>query len=110
MTTDVYTSALQLIAGLTAGCLIGVGFGLVQDAARRRNERLQASGELRSGWGVMPGSGRRVAYLLIALVLVQVTCPLLFKDGVQWWVSAGVASGYGMTLLWQLRQRLARNK
>ncbi len=54
----------------------------------------------------MPGSMRRVAYLLIVLALVQIISPALFAGGSQWWVSAGVAGGYGGLLLWQLRQRL----
>ena len=101
---------LQSIAGLLAGALIGTGFGFIQYAARRRNERLQESGKLKSGWAVMPGSGKRVAMLLVALVIVQFVCPLLFQDGVQWWVSAGVVGGYGGVLFWQLRQRLSRGK
>jgi len=99
---------LQLIMGLLAGGLIGYWFGLIQDAARRRNEQRQASGRLKSGWAVMPGSGRRVVYLMFALVLVQAICPLLFRDGVQWWVSAGVAGGYGLTLFRQLAHKRTR--
>ncbi|SRR5258707_512741 len=98
---------IQEIAGLIAGVLIGAGFGMVQDAARRRNERRQQEGKLNSGWAVMPGSGARVAYLLIVLVLIQVVCPLLFVGGTQWWVSGGVVAGYGVMLFLQLRQRRA---
>jgi len=47
---------------------------------------------------------KRVAYLLVALVLVQIVCPLLFIDGSQWWVSGGVVVGYGALLFRQLRQ------
>jgi hypothetical protein len=101
---------LQAMTGLIVGGIIGIGFGLIQDAARRRNERKQAAGELKSGWAVMPGSGRRVAYLLVALVLVQIVCPLLFTNGVQWWVSGGLVAGYGVVLYWQLRQRLSQGK
>lgn len=93
------------ILAMIAGALIGVGFGIVQDAARQRNERLQTAGKLKSAWAVMPASGRRVVYLLITLVLVQLGCPLLFKDGTQWWVSAGVAGGYGYVLLRELVRR-----
>jgi hypothetical protein len=100
----------QWIAALIAGALIGAGFGIMQDAARRRNERLQARGELASGWSVMPGAGKRVVFLLVALVLVQIVCPLFFHDNTRWWVSAGVALGYGLTLFWQLRNRLAGSK
>ncbi len=96
---------IQAIAGLIAGVLIGAGFGMVQEAARRRNERLQQAGKLNSGWAVMPGSGARVAYLMLALVLVQLVCPLLFVNGTQWWVSAGVVLGYGWLLFRRLREQ-----
>jgi hypothetical protein len=92
---------LRSLAGLIAGGVIGVGFGMVQDAAWRRNQRLQQTGDLKSGWAVMPGSMRRVAYLLVALLVVQIFCPLLFTDGVQWWVSGGVLAGYGTMLFRQ---------
>ena len=107
MTTELI-NVLQSLVGLVVGAFIGVGFGMVQDAARRRNERRQENGTLKSGWAVMPGSGMRVVYLLIALVLAQIVCPLLFNDGVQWWVSAGVSGGYGFTLFRQLRAKSAR--
>ncbi len=100
---------LQAIIGLISGGLIGVGFGTIQNAARLRNERLQQSGELNTGWAVMPGSGMRVAYLLVVLVLVQIACPLLFSDGTQWWVSGGVVGGYGLVLFQQLRERMSQN-
>lgn len=93
---------LRYMAGLVAGVLIGVGFGLLQAAALRRNQRLEQSGQLKSGWAVMPGSMRRVAYLMIALALVQILCPMLFVNGTQWWVSAGVVIGYGVMLAQQL--------
>jgi len=98
------------LCGLVAGGLIGVSFGMIQDAAFRRHQRLQNLGELKTGLGTTPGSFRRVAYLLIALALIQLVCPLLFKDGVQWWVSGGVAAGYGGMLYMQLRQRLNSHK
>ncbi len=104
------TNLIWCLGALAVGGIIGVSFGAVQDAARRRNERLQAGGGLSSGWAVMPGSFRRVAYLLLALALVQGACPLLFTDGTQWFVSGGVVGGYGFALYSQLRQRLARNR
>jgi hypothetical protein len=94
---------------LAAGGIIGAGFGMIQEAAQRRNQKLLQSGRLNSGWGVMLGSGRRVAFLLITLVLIQLVCPLLFTPSTKWWVSGGVAGGYGVTLIRQLRQRLAQN-
>ncbi|SRR5258706_9261662 len=101
--THMFASILAFIAG----GIIGVGFGMIQDAARRRNEKRQQSGDLKSPWMVMPGSGARVAYLLVTLVLIQLVCPLLFKDGTQWWVSGGLVGGYGFMLFLQLRQRMS---
>ena len=95
---------LRCLAGLAAGAFVGVGFGFIQELAQRRNQRLHDSGQLTSGWAVMPGSMRRVAGLLIALVLVQIICPVLFTDGVQWWVSGGLLAGYGAMLFRQFRQ------
>lgn len=99
------------IAALIVGGLIGVAFGQLQNVARRQNEKREAEGKLNSGWSLMPGSGVRVAYLLITLVLIQIICPVLFKnDSTQWWVSGGVGIGYGLMLALQLRERLSGNK
>lgn len=98
------THILRSLAGVIAGGLIGVGFGMIQGLALRRNKKLQQQGDLKTGWAVMPGSMRRVAYLLVALVGVQVVCPLLFVDGVEWWVSGGVVAGYGAMLFRQFRR------
>jgi hypothetical protein len=95
------------ITALVAGGIIGLVFGMVQNAAQRRNQRRMDEGKLNNGWAVMPGSGMRVAYLLVALVLVQLICPLLFANGIQWWVSGGVVAGYGFVLYRQLRAKLA---
>ena len=92
--------------GLVAGGVIGLAFGTLQQAALRQNEERERTGAIKSGWSLMPGSGARVAYLVITLALIQLVCPLLFSDGTQWIVSAGVALGYGSTLLTQLRHRL----
>lgn len=97
------------VVALMIGGIIGASFGMIQDAARQRNERKQKSGKLKSGWAVMPGSGKRVVYLLVALVLIQIVCPLLFQNGIQWWVSGGLAGGYGFMLFWQLRRRVTEN-
>jgi len=98
---------LDSSAGLIAGALIGMAFGAIQDAAARRNQRLSNEGRLTNGWAVMPGSMRRVAYLLVALAGVQLICPLLFTNGSQWWVSGGVVAGYGWALYRKLRQTMA---
>ena len=99
---DVIRSALAL----GAGGLIGFTFGVMQTAAARRNEKRQREGKP-GGWGV----GLCVIGLMLALVVIQMICPLLFSDhGTRWWVSAGVLCGYGIVLFRQLRQQLARNK
>jgi hypothetical protein len=104
------TEFLSNFAGLGAGAVVGYAFGLLQQAALRRNEKRQLEGKLHSGWSLMPGAGARVAYLLLTLILVQVICPLLFRDGTQWWVSGGVVAGYGWTLFkhLQLARKAAR--
>lgn len=101
---------VQAVAALLLGGLIGLAFGKIQQAAWQRHQRLQAAGEFHSGWAVMPGSFRRVAFLLMALVLVQWVCPLLFTQGAHWWVSGGVLGGYGLVLWGQLRRSLARKR
>ena len=100
-----WTTLQRSLGGLVAGGLIGVGFGMLQNLALRRNQQLQQAGDLKSGWAVMPGSMRRIAYLMVALIAVQIFCPLFFTDGVQWWVSGGVLVGYGTMLFRQLRLR-----
>lgn len=95
---------IRSLASLVAGGVIGLGFGWVQNLALQRNRKRQLSGSLNSGLAVMPGSTGRVAVLLVALVAVQVLCPLLFTDGSQWWVSAGLVTAYGAVLFWRLRQ------
>lgn len=98
---------VRIVLALAGGATIGLTFGLLQQVAQRRYEKRQAEGKLKSGWSVMPGSGRRVAYLLIALALIQFLCPMLFTDGIQWWVSGGLLLGYGWMLLQQLLRRKA---
>ncbi len=94
------------LVGLAAGGVIGYAFGTLQQTALRQNEVRERTGQFKSGWSLMPGAGARVAYLLITLALIQLVCPLLFADGTQWIVSAGVVLGYGVTLFTNLRRRL----
>jgi hypothetical protein len=100
---------VRLPLAAIAGIVIGWVFGLIQNAALRRHQKLQLEGKLASGWNVVPGSFGRIAYLLVALVVVQVICPLLFAPGsiAPWFVSGGLVIGYGWTLFQQLRQRQA---
>jgi hypothetical protein len=104
------TEIFRYAAALIAGGVIGYAFGTIQQMALRRNEKRQQGGRLNNGWAVMPGSGLRVAYLLIALALIQYVCPAFFYNGSQWWVSAGLVLAYGITLFRQLRQRQANLK
>jgi hypothetical protein len=97
---------LRDFVGLLAGGVIGLGFGKLQLAALRQNERREQSGRLKNGWSLMPGAGVRVAYLLVTLALIQLVCPLLFADGTQWLVSAGLLLGYGAMLSVKLRHQL----
>jgi len=96
---------LRVVCALIAGSLIGYAFGLIQNAARLRHEKRQQEGKFKNAWSIIPGSGARVAYLLVALLLVQLICPLLFVDGTQWMVSGGLVAGYGWVLFQQLRRR-----
>jgi hypothetical protein len=100
---------LRLPAALLAGTAIGLAFGAFQKRARQRNEQRQREGQFNSGWAATPGSFRRVAYLLVALALVQLVCPILFVPGSfsSWAVSAGVVLGYGVGLYRQMRLNLA---
>ena len=95
------------VAALLAGGIVGLGFGALQQAALNRHRRLQAEGKFTTGWAAMPGSFRRVAYLLVALAIMQFLCPVFFAAGgiSQWCVSAGVVIGYGWMLFGQLRTR-----
>ena len=98
-------NVLRISLALIAGGFIGYAFGLIQNAARLRHEKRQQEGKFKNGWSIIPSSGARTAYLLIALLLVQLICPLLFVEGTQWMVSGGVAAGYGWALFQALRVR-----
>jgi hypothetical protein len=102
------SSAFWSLAALAAGAVIGLAFGTIQNIAFRRNQKLQEKGRINSGWAVMPGSMRRVAWLMIALLVVQISCPIFFRDHTQWWVSAGVVFGYGAILFRRLREKKAQ--
>ena len=69
------------ILSVLAGGMVGYGFGKIQDAAARRYHKLQQDGQFNSSWSIVPGSMRRTAWLLVALALVQLVCPMLFTNG-----------------------------
>lgn len=87
--------------------MLGAGFGLMQSSARRRYEKLQRSGALRSEWTVVSGSGKRILLLLLALGVVQVVFPALFAVDGKWWLSGGILAGYAVSLYCQFRRRQA---
>lgn len=100
---------LRTAVAAGAGIMIGLAFGLLQQRAWRRHEQLHREGRLDTGWAIMPGSMRRVGLLLVALVIIQVVCPLLFVGFTPWWVSGGLLVGYGWVLgrrIWQRRRDL----
>ncbi len=106
-----FSQLLWSAFGLLAGGGIGFLFGRIQEFAQKRNQMREDSGKYKNVWSSMPGSFGRVFYLVIALVLVQVLCPLLFTSGGEWAVSAGVALGYGCVLYRQLmRKKQAANR
>lgn len=100
------TNIFISITGLVVGGIIGIAFGAIQNAASLRNEKSQQAGKLKSGWAIMPGSMRRVAFLMIALVLVQIGMPILFDGIIQWMVSAGLVLGYGWRLYIEFRRKV----
>ncbi len=95
---------LALLAFI-AGGLIGLAFGAVQHIAKQRYENRLQRGKFSTGWLAMPGSFTRVAFLLLALVAIQIAWPILFAGNSQWMVSAGVVLGYGWMLLKEFRKR-----
>jgi hypothetical protein len=99
--------ALLSSFGFIVGGLIGAAFGAIQNAAALRHEKREAAGGLKSGWVLIPGSMRRVAFLMVALVLVQIGLPMLFDGMSQWMVSGGVILGYGLMLSLQLRRKIS---
>jgi hypothetical protein len=97
---------LLSIFGFIVGGLIGAAFGAIQNSATLRHEKQEAAGGLKSGWALIPGSMRRVAFLMVALVLVQIGMPMLFDGMSQWMVSAGVMLGYGWMLYVEFRRKV----
>jgi hypothetical protein len=98
------------LLGFITGCLIGLAFGIVQRIAKERYEKRQGIRQLSTPWLVIPGSLTRTVFFIIALVFVQLACPMLFEDNVKWMVSGGVALGYAGVLLDEFRKKTAARK
>jgi hypothetical protein len=107
--TTTLTHIVFSFASLLVGAAIGVAFGYWQEVAARKNQQMFGSGKLGTPWAIVPGSMRRTAGFLILLAAIQLVCPLIFTGGFQWWVSGGVAAGYGWCLYRNLRRRMANS-
>ena len=88
----------SIVQGIALGAIIGGGFAWLQLQALRRNELLERRQELPSLLKRLPGSGARVAFLLMALVLVQVLTPAADK----WWLSGSLIVTSSIPILWRL--------
>ena len=94
----------SILQGVAFGIILGGAFAWLQLQALRRNELLEKRQELPTLLKQLPGSGGRVAFLLIALVLVQVLVPNVDK----WWLSGSLAVSYGIPFLLRLRHLTPR--
>jgi len=87
--------------GIILGVIIGGAFAWLQLQALRRNEMLERREQLPALLRQIPGSGGRVAFLLVALVLAQV----VFQKASVVWMAAGVAVAYAIPFIWRLRAK-----
>ena len=94
----------SILHGVAVGISLGGVLAWLQLQALRRNELLEKRQELPTLLKQLPGSGGRVAFLLIALVLVQVLVPNVNK----WWLSGSLAVSYGAPFLWRLLEMVPR--
>jgi len=94
----------SILQGVAVGIILGGAFAWLQLQTLRRNELLEKRQELPTLLKQLPGSGGRVAFLLIALVLVQVLVPNVDK----WWLSGSLAVSYGIPFLLRLRHLTPR--
>jgi hypothetical protein len=90
--------------GLILGMVIGSAFAWLQMLALRRNEMLEKQQQLPGLFKLIPGSMGRVAFLLMALVLVQV----LFPGVNLWWLTGGLVVTYAIPFIWQMKNRFSR--
>ncbi|HUJ71118.1 MAG TPA: hypothetical protein VLZ30_02670, partial [Verrucomicrobiae bacterium] len=80
----------SVLLGITLGTLIGGAFAWMQLRAARRNERLQEQHQSPEILRQVPGSMTRVAFLLMALVAVQI----FFPNADKWWLSGALVVAY----------------
>ena len=89
----------SMYLGIIVGAVIGGAFAWLQLLALRRNELLEKQEKVPTLLRQIPGSGGRVAFLLMALVLAQV----LFQRASVVWMAAGVAVAYAIPFVMRLK-------
>jgi hypothetical protein len=89
----------SIYLGIIVGVVIGGAFAWLQLLALRRNELLEKQEKVPTLLRQIPGSGGRVAFLLMALVLAQV----LFQQASVVWMAAGVAVAYAIPFVMRLK-------
>ena len=87
------------LTGLLLGLIIGTGFAGLQWFAQRRHEK---KGDRRP-LAALPGSMTRVALLLLALALAQVT----FPGASLWWLTGGLLVALLLPMSWRLQRMRA---
>src|ERR1041384_2310606 len=98
--------------GLVLGMAIGGAYAWLQIAALRKNERLmQEQGKSRGPAAMLPGSMMRVAFLLIALVLVQVlVVPENKTPRFYWCLTGALVVTYSVPFFWKLKNLWSSKK
>lgn len=96
MSHEVFSHLAGLLAGTVIGAVLSLSLGFL---ARRQT--------VKGSTKKYSGPELRIASLLLALIAVQVVCPVLLNDGTEWWVSGAVVAGYGGM---QFRERLKAKK
>jgi hypothetical protein len=93
-----------ILQALTAGIVIGGAFAWLQLQALRRNEFLAQRQQMPAFLRRLPGSGVRIAFLLLSLALVQVLVPGANK----WWLTGSLLVSSSIPILWRLFQLAPR--
>jgi hypothetical protein len=106
MNRSIVDVLIPVLAFIIGGA-IGLAFGAVQQAAKRKNEKRQAAGRFSTSWRIVPGSMTRISLFMAVLVSIQLGFPMIFDGNIQWIVSAGIIGGYGWMLLKEYRHQAA---
>ena len=85
--------------GIVLGMIIGGMFAWLQLLALRRNELLEKRQQVPTLLRQIPGSGGRIAFLLVSLVLAQV----LFQNASVVWMAVGVTIAYAIPFVMRLK-------